>query len=134
MATQTQSPSTTIRAIYEHIAARNIPAVLDILDPRIDWIAPDSLPYGGTYHGHEGFQRYLAHALTHLDDDFQVVPDRVLADGEDVVVTGTLSGRARATGKPIDAPFVHLWTLDGGRATHMRYVIDTATVLDALAA
>lgn len=130
----TTSASSMVRAIYDHIAARDIPAVLDSLDPRIDWMAPERLPYGGTYHGHDGFQQYLTHALAHLDDDFQVVPDRVLADGDEVVVSGTLSGRARATGKPIDASFVHLWTLEGGRATHMRYVIDTATVLDALGA
>jgi ketosteroid isomerase-like protein len=43
-----------IRGFYDAAARADVSAVLDLLDPEIEWRSPESLPWGGTYHGSEG--------------------------------------------------------------------------------
>jgi uncharacterized protein len=49
-----------------------------------------------------------------------------------VVVLGRYRGRAKGSGKPLDVPFVHVWTVRGGRATRFRQFLDTAGWIEAL--
>lgn len=39
-----------IRAYYKAVARGDLPTVLDLLHPQVEWRAPQSLPWGGTYH------------------------------------------------------------------------------------
>ena len=46
-----------IRAFYE---AEDVHAMLDLLDPDVEWRVPESLPWGGLFHGHDGFRCFYA--------------------------------------------------------------------------
>jgi ketosteroid isomerase-like protein len=39
-----------LREFYDAVAAGDVEAVLDLLDPQVQWRAPESLPWGGTFH------------------------------------------------------------------------------------
>jgi len=47
-------------------------------------------------------------------------------------VLGDYRGRARRTGRELDAPFAHLWTSDGDRLCSLRQYTDTALWCAAL--
>lgn len=47
------------------------------------------------------------------------------ADGR-LLVRGRYRGVARATGAPVDAEFMHLWTAHDGRLTELRQLTDSA--------
>jgi uncharacterized protein len=49
-----------------------------------------------------------------------------------VIVLGPLQGSGKATGRTLDAPYAHVWTLRDGKAVHFRAYTDTVNVLQSL--
>jgi uncharacterized protein len=49
-----------------------------------------------------------------------------------VVVVGRYRGTAKATGKQLDVPFVHIWSMEGVKAVRFRQYLDTAGWIAAL--
>ncbi|MFG2174845.1 nuclear transport factor 2 family protein [Streptomyces niveus] len=75
----------------------------------------DALPYGGTWRGHEGMERFFA-AMSGVWESFDMVEQEFLATGETggpAVVLTRIRARARATGREL-GPVV--WILPGSRS------------------
>lgn len=107
--------------------------VLGDMHPEIEWVQAQGLPHGGTYRGLEEVKRHIFDPLdTEWWNDFTAVPDEFLNAGEHVVVLGRYRGSAKETGKSLDVPFVHVWTLRDGLAVRFRQFLDTAGWVDAL--
>jgi ketosteroid isomerase-like protein len=124
-----------VSRIYEAIARRDIPAFLGALDPAVELSSPETLPYGGTYHGpQEVGEKYFAGFLQHVDDDFELIADEYLDAGDTVIAIGRLRGRARQSGASFEVASFMVWTLQGGKVIRQRYMLDTAEVLKALRA
>lgn len=126
----TVDPVRLIRSGYEAFARGDIPAVLALFDPQIVWYSPDTVRFGGTYHGPSGVGEFFSH----LPENFQeisVQPHTYLERPGSVVVLGTHSGRS-VTGTPFEIPFVHCWTVRGGKATAFTEFFDTARMNTAL--
>jgi len=64
--------------------------------------------------------------------EFSATPDQFLDAGSEIVVLGRYRGVAKGTGKLLDVPFVHVWTVADGKATRFRQFVDTAGWVDAL--
>ena len=60
------------------------------------------------------------------------MPDEYFSDGDTVVARGRVRGIAHGTGRTLDAPFVHVFTLSDGRIVRMTNHHDTALWLEAL--
>ena len=128
------SSITPVRDAYDCFARGDLDGVVSALHPDIVWEQAQGLPHGGTYHGVAAVR---ASVFDPLDrdwwDEFTAVPDEFLETGEgSVVVLGRYRGVARGTGKRLDVPFVHVWTLRDGRATRFRQFLDTAGWVEAL--
>ena len=65
-------------------------------------------------------------------DEFTAVPAEYLDAGDQVVVIGRYRGRAKETGKQLDVPFVHIWSMSGDKAIRFRQYLDTAGWVAAL--
>jgi len=112
---------------YAAFARGDVPAVLAALDEDIRWDSPQGLPWShGVHVGRDAVAGYFARLLQHVDAPS--VECEELIDGGDgrIASVGRLRGTIRATGAPLDTPFVHLWTIRDGRAVGMRGVLDTA--------
>jgi ketosteroid isomerase-like protein len=116
-----------VRGFYEAV---DVPGMLELLDPQIEWRGPKSLPWGGTFRGHDGFREFLA-----IVDDRIVEPrreqQRYIDAGERVVVLLRSIGRAKG-GTGWDLPEVHVWTVRHGKAVSFDNYVDTAIVLRTL--
>ena len=123
-----------MRQGYEAFNRGDIDTVMGLLDESIEWQEPDveGLPIRGTHHGPEAVANNVFQPLGETWDDFQVVAEEFLDAGERVVVLGRFQGTAKATGRTVDAPFAHVWTLRNGKLVHHRNYTDTATLLQAL--
>jgi uncharacterized protein len=122
-----------VRRSYEAFARGDLTAVLADFDPEIEWHQAQGLPHGGFYRGRAEVERAIFGPLEEeWWDDFEATPSEVLDAGDDVVVLGRYSGRGKHTGKELDVPFVHVWTLRDGRAVRFRQFLDTAGWLQAL--
>jgi uncharacterized protein len=65
-------------------------------------------------------------------ETFTVEPEQFLDAREEVVVLRRHRGVAKGTGRPLDVPFVHVWTFRDGLAVRFRQFLDTAGWVAAL--
>ncbi|MGH9456216.1 MAG: nuclear transport factor 2 family protein [Thermoanaerobaculia bacterium] len=59
-------------------------------------------------------------------NDFRVATEGFISEGEKVVVLGRYSATFKATGRPLDAQFVHVWTVRDGKIVAFQQYADTA--------
>lgn len=123
-----------VQRSYDAFERGDLAAVLTDLDPEIEWHQAQGLPHGGLYRGRDEVSRNVFEPLdAEWWSEFSAVPDEFLDAGEQVVALGRYRGTAKGTGKLLDVPFVHVWTLRDGRATRFRQFLDTAGWVAALA-
>ena len=97
--------------------------------PRLGF--PETLPWGGTYAGPEGFGDFVAR-LNDNFDQFTATPDKVLgADDNHVIVVAKVKGRTKG-GATIENRAVWVYQLREGRIADAETFGDTAQVLQAL--
>ncbi|MEU5127093.1 nuclear transport factor 2 family protein [Streptomyces mobaraensis] len=92
----------------------------------------DSLPYGGTWHRHDGMARFFL-AMSLAWERFDILDQRFLGvDGETVVVHSRIRARARATGRELEFPIVQTIEVRDGRIARVRpFYWDTAAIAEA---
>ncbi|MEV3926934.1 nuclear transport factor 2 family protein [Actinomadura coerulea] len=91
-----------------------------------------SLPYGGTWRGHDGMERFMA-AMSELWSDLTFREQHFAVDGETVMVRNDCVFRARATGREVDTSVLQWITVRDGLVSEFRpFYLDTAAVLAAL--
>lgn len=123
MSTNTELIATGYRAF----AAQDIPTVLAMLDPDIEWYIPDELPDGGLYRGPDGVLQFFG-KLQETYTEFRVEPDRFSAVEPDrVLVEG--HHRGAVGDSAFDVEFIHLWTVRDGMATAYREYCDSGKLL-----
>jgi uncharacterized protein len=119
---------------YASFSRGDLDAVLADLDPSIQWHQAQGLPHGGLYHGVDEVRRNIFEPLdAEWWSEFAADPEEFIDAGEQVVVLGRYRGTAKASGKELDVPFVHVWTLRDARAIRFRQFLDTAGWVEALA-
>ena len=109
-------------------AKGDVPGVLGIMDPGIEWTEAEGFPLGGTYHGPQAVLEGVFMRLGSDFDGYAAVPHEFIDGGDIVVALGTYSGKYRATGKSFEAPFAHVWTLRDGKAVRFIQYVDTLLV------
>lgn len=115
-----------VARIYADFARGDVAAVLAALAPEVEWTEAAGSPYGGTYRG-AGQVQAGVFARLHADwAAFAVEPAQFIADGDEVVAIGTYRARHARTGRGLEAPFAHAWTLHDGRVVRFRQFADTA--------
>jgi uncharacterized protein len=122
-----------VKRSYAAFDRGDLDAVLADMDAEIEWEQAQGLPHGGTYRGVVAVRANIFDPLEEQWwEEFSAVPTEFLdADGE-VVVLGRYRGTAKGTGKQMDVPFVHVWTVRGEKAVRFRQFLDTAGWIEAL--
>jgi ketosteroid isomerase-like protein len=115
-----------VRSVYENFAAGDIPAVLAVLAPDIEWVeSPQSyLPHRGTHCGPAEVAASVFAMVVENFDEFAVVPETFHDAGDVVVVEGRAVGKTK-TGGVLDAPAAWVWTVRDGLATANHNYHDT---------
>ncbi|HEX6761313.1 MAG TPA: nuclear transport factor 2 family protein [Gaiellaceae bacterium] len=122
-----------VRRSYEAFARDDLDAVLADMDEQIEWHQAQGLPHGGFYRGIDEVRRNIFEPLdTQWWDEFTAEPGEFLDAGTEVVVLGRYQGVAKQTGRKLDVPFVHVWTVRDGKAVRFRQFLDTAGWVAAL--
>ena len=122
-----------VKRSYAAFDRDDMDAVLADMDTEIVWEQAQGLPHGGIYHGVDAVRRNVFDPLDEQWwDEFSAVPAEFLDAGGEVIVIGRYLGVAKGTGKQLDVPFVHIWTVRGERAVRFRQFLDTAGWVEAL--
>ena len=121
-----------ISKAYAAFASGDVPQVLAVLDDGIEWTEAAGFPYAGTYVGADAIVQNVFMRLGTEWDQYQVKPDLLIAEGDQVAALGWYSGTYKKTGRAFKARFVHWWKLADGRVTSFEQVVDSAKVNEAL--
>jgi len=68
--------------------------------------------------------------LGEIGDEFAVVPEQFVAEGDTVVALGHYTWKQKSSGEPAVVKLVHVWTMDGGKAVAFQQHVDTLRVGD----
>ncbi len=121
-----------IKGLYQAFERGDINSVLDVLDPNVEWIESEGIPYGGTFIGREAVLNGVFLKIGADWDDFIAHVDEFLDAGDTIVTLGYDSGTYKATGKSMRAPTASVWTLKDGLVVKFVQYIDTLKVVEAL--
>lgn len=127
---QQEANTKVVRDLYAAFEKGDVPAVLGAFSSDIVWNEAEGAPYAdrNPYEGANEIATGLFARLGSEWDYFNAVPSDFLPSGEDkVVAIGRYDARNKATGKEMDIPFVHIWTLNDGKITAFQQYTDTAT-------
>jgi len=123
-----------VSSFYESLGKGDVPGVLGLLDPQVQWTEAERFPYySGTWVGPQAVLDNLLKRVAADWTDFAATPRDYLVEGTKVVSLGTYSGVYKRTGKSMRADFAHVWTVENGKITRFVMYTDTAKLLEALA-
>ena len=120
--------------MYQAFAKGDVPTVLGVLSPEIDWTEAEGFPYAGTYHGPRAVLEGVFMRLGSEWNGFAAIADEFIDGGDTIVVLGKYSGTYKKTGKSFQANFAHVWKLQDGKAIRFIQYVDTLLVHRALQA
>lgn len=121
-----------IRALYDGFARGDVPAVLSLLDPNVEWTETEGYPYRGTYVGPNAVLENVFMKLGTEWEGYQAVPEQYVSEGDMVVALGFYSGKFVTTGRSMRAPFAHVWTVRDTKIVKFVQYTDTVLVAQAL--
>lgn len=116
-----------VRSIYSAFAAGDVPRVVALMAPEMEWNEAESFPYadGNPYRGAEAILGGVFARLGSEWDGFEAVPEEYLDAGDTIVVLGRYRGTCKATGRRLDAQMAHVWRVADGRAVRFQQYTDT---------
>src|SRR5262245_54294978 len=99
-----------IRQGYDAFGHGDIPTLLGLFDEQIEWITPGpaDLPTAGRRTGRQQVAQFFQ-TLTNLLEISRFEPVQFVAQGDQVIVTGTDTARVKATGKVIEGTWAHVF-------------------------
>lgn len=122
-----RSPLEITQQAYQAFDRSDLDGVLADLDDDIEWQQAQGLPHGGTYLGITEVRKNIFDPLDRdWWDEFTATPHQFIDGGEEIVVLGRYRGIAKSSGRNLDVPFVHVWTIAHGRVVRFRQFLDTA--------
>jgi len=121
-----------VRRGFEHFRVTGGP-LPEILAPDFVWDMSTfrDWPEQRTYEGADGTRQFLED-WTSAFDDWRITVEALHDAGEQVVAVCRQSGRAKATGMPVNMRLAQVFTLRDGLQTRMEMYADVAEALKAV--
>lgn len=122
-----------VQSIYAAFGRGDIQAILDGCDPDVVWQdigRPADAPTFGPRRGVEQVRDFFGLLATELDFE-AFAPESFHDAGDKVFVMGSNRLRVRRTGRLIDTPWVHVFSLKDGKLAAFAEYADTAQVAEA---
>jgi len=123
-----------IQSMYDAFAAGDVESVVAGMDPEIEWLQAESFPYadGNPYRGPQAVVVGVFSRLAEEWDGWSLAIENLLDAGDNVVALGRYGGTNKASGTAIDAQFVHVWWLRGGKVVRFQQYCDTRQITAAM--
>ena len=117
---------------YLASGADDFAGIAATLDPEVVIYQPASLPYGGTWRGHRGFEAWMQ-AFAQQWSSLEVRDAELYPNGDVIVSRSHVYAVAKSTGKAIDWPLLQFFRVRQNKIFELRpFYWDTAALLAAL--
>lgn len=116
-----------VRGMYEAFARGDAQAVVEALDPEVEWREAENFIYSdrNPYLGPEAVLHGVFARMAADWEGFVVAPLDILDAGATVIGYGHYSGTYRATGQSVRAQFAHFFTIHEGKVVKFQQYTDT---------
>jgi len=123
-----------VQSLYSAFAAGDGATISGLLAADLVWMEAEGGPYAdrNPYNGPGAVFDGVFGRIGAEFEGFVVTPQTYLVNGDTVAAFGRYTGTNRATGEALDAQFVHVFTVTGGRITHFQQYTDTAQWVDVV--
>jgi uncharacterized protein len=127
-----QQNGALVQKVYDAFGRGDLQTILSCLADDIDWTTegPEIVPFAGKRKGlaqAKGFFEALATTQTGM----KLTIDRMIAQGDMVATTGRYACTVTATGKKMDSPIGHFFTIRDGKICRYVGLLDTAATAEA---
>jgi ketosteroid isomerase-like protein len=113
-----------LRAGYEAFNRGDLDALMELLDPEIEWLQDASVaPDADVFRGQEGTTRFFDALLSDFEH-LEFVPEEIIDAGDKVLVVAAARGRGKTSGAEVEGRFSHLWTIRDGKAVRAVFYAD----------
>ena len=123
------------KRLYELFARGDIPGVLGLFDPQIEWHQAEGNPYqsdGAAWVGPDAVLNKLFVRLGQEWDGFAVRPETFTATERGVLMEGRYTGTYKPTGRSINLQVAHVLRMRDRKLTHFQQYLDTAALHAAM--
>jgi uncharacterized protein len=129
------SNADTLREGYEAFGRGDLDGATANFADDVRWENPEApqLPNSGVTTGKDNVKQLFA-SIPDDWESFQITPDEFIEEGDTVIVLSHSEAKAKATGKEVKLPWVHVWRFSDGKVTEVQALTDTALAADALGA
>ena len=117
-----------VEGVYASFAKGDVPAVLGAMADDIQWAEADGFPLAGTYVGPQAVLEGVFMRLGEVGDEWTVVPDQFVVDGDTVVALGSYTWKHKESGAPAAVKMAHVWTVENGKLATFQQHVDTVRV------
>lgn len=121
-----------IQKHYDASDAGDPAAMVADFAPDITWTEAAGFPYAGTYHGPDEVRAGVFERLPKDFDDYSVLRDRFVCEGDTVVMLGRYSGRGHVTGRDFVCAVCHIWDVKDGAIVRFEQIVDSVPVVAVL--
>jgi ketosteroid isomerase-like protein len=122
-----------VRKAYSDFNAGRIGDVLALLDENVEWDEPGWLFMPrARYQGPAAVRRGVFETVPQYWDSLRLEPDEFLGFADRVLARGKFVGRLKGARDEIEVPYLHLWTLRGGKIVKGEAFIDVSEIQPAL--
>jgi ketosteroid isomerase-like protein len=122
----------TVKNGWDAFANGDMDAATATTSDSAEIVVPESLPWGGTYTGPEGFKEMIGKFVSNFEEVHPEPQQFLEADDGHVLVTVSGVGRTKS-GNELSGDSVWLYKVDDGEISHAEFYGDTATAVKALA-
>jgi ketosteroid isomerase-like protein len=108
------------RRLVAAFNARDLDAMLVLIDPNCEWHSAFAGVFGGVYHGHEGLRMWHRDLEESWGDKIRVEPDAYFDLGEHTLAFSVLHGRGQHSGAEVVMPAAHVFRWRDGLIAYFR--------------
>ena len=122
----------TVKDGWDAFARGDMDAATATTSDSAEIVVPESLPWGGTYTGPDGFKEMIGKFVSNFESVSPAPQEFIEADGDRVIVTVSGTGTTKS-GNELGGDSIWLYKVDDGEISHAEFYGDTATAVKALA-
>lgn len=125
-----------IQRVYDGFTNGDMAAVVADFSDNIVWNEAENSPYSDR-NPYQGTDEIVSGLFARLGGEwayFNATPSNYVAEDDKVVAIGRYTAEHGETGKSMDIPFVHVWTVKNGRITAFQQYTDTLTHTEVMQA
>ena len=121
-----------VKTGWDAFARGDLDAAVSTTSDSAEIVIPESLPWGGTYTGPDGFKEMIGKFLSQFEEVDPTPQTFLEAEDDHVVVTVRGVGKTKS-GNDLSGDSIWLYRVDDGKIEHAEFYGDTATAVEALA-